>query len=122
MFALILVFTPLLFPTGRLLSAGWRPVAVVAAAATTAIIVLDALRPTLKLQNVDYTVRNPIGLAGAPNPDKGALGSILFDLLSACAVAALASLVLRLRRSQGVERQQLKWVTYATVLAILSSS
>jgi hypothetical protein len=120
MFALILVFTPLLFPTGRLLSARWRPVAVVAAAATTAIAVLGALQPTLTLQNVDYTVRNPIGLAGVPDPEEGALGSVLFGLLAVCAVAALVSLVLRFRRSQGVERQQLKWVTYAAALAILS--
>jgi hypothetical protein len=42
MFALILVFIPLLFPTGRLLSVRWSPVAVVAAAATTAIAVLGA--------------------------------------------------------------------------------
>jgi hypothetical protein len=34
LFGLILVFTPLLFPTGRLLSARWRPVAVAAAVAT----------------------------------------------------------------------------------------
>jgi hypothetical protein len=101
LFALILVFTPLLFPTGRLLSARWRPVAVVAAAATTAIAVLGALQPILTLQNVDYTVRNPIGLAGVPDPEEGALGSVLFGLLAVCAVAALASLVLRFRRSRG---------------------
>jgi hypothetical protein len=104
LFALVLVFTPLLFPTGRLLSARWRPVAVLAAAATTAIIVLDALQPTLKLQNEDYTVGNPIGLAGVPDPEHGTLGSILVGLLAVCAVAALVSLVLRFRRAQGVER------------------
>jgi hypothetical protein len=119
MFALILVFTPLLFPTGRLPSARWRPVAVLAAAATTAIAILGALQPTLTLQNVDYTVRNPIGLAGVPDPEEGALGSVLFGVLAVCAVAALVSLVLRFRRSRGVERQQLKWVTYAAALPIL---
>jgi hypothetical protein len=117
MFALILVFTPLLFPTGRLLSARWRPVAVLTAIATTAIAVGGALQPTLTLQNVDYTVRNPIGLAGAS--DLEALGNVLFDLLAVCAVAAVVSVVLRFRRSRGVERQQLKWFTYAAVLAIL---
>jgi hypothetical protein len=119
MFALILVFTPLLFPTGRLVSARWRPVSVLAAAATAAIIVLGALQPTLRLQNEDYTVRNPVGLAGVPDPEEGALGAVLFGLLAFCAVAALVSLVLRFRRSRGVERQQLKWFTYAAALAIL---
>jgi hypothetical protein len=119
LFALILVFTPLLFPTGRLLSARWRPVAVLAAAATTAIAVLGALQPTLTPQNGDYTLRNPTGLAGVPDPEEGVLGSVLFGVLAVCAVAALASLVLRFRRSQGMERQQLKWITYAAALAIL---
>jgi MFS family permease len=119
MFALILVVTPLLFPTGRLLSARWRPLAVAAAAATAAIAVLGALQPTLTLQSVDYTVRNPIGLTGVPDPEEGAFGIVVFGVLAICAVAALISLVLRFRRSRGVERQQLKWFTYAAVLAIL---
>jgi hypothetical protein len=118
LFALILVFTPLLFPTGRLLSVRWRPV-VVAAAVTAAIAGLGALQPTLKLQNEDYTVRNPVGLADVPDPEEGALGTVLFGLLASCAVAAVVSLVLRFRRSRGVERQQLKWITYAAALAIL---
>jgi hypothetical protein len=118
-FALILVFTPLLFPTGRLLSARWRPVAVAAAAATTLIAVGGALEPTLKLQNEDYTVDNPIGLTVVPDEEAGLLGTVLFVVLAVCAVAALLSLVLRFRRSRGVERQQLKWFTYAVALAIL---
>jgi hypothetical protein len=119
MFALIFVFTLLLFPTGRLLSARWRPVAVVAAVVVAAIVVLGALAPTLTLQNEDYTVRNPIGLAGVPHPEKGAVGAVLLGLLAFCGVAAVVSLVLRFRRSRGVERQQLKWFTYAASLAIL---
>jgi hypothetical protein len=119
LFALILVFTPLLFPTGRLLSARWRPVAVLAAAATMAVAVLEAVQPTLKLQNEDYTVRNPIGLTSIPDAEAGLLGTVLFGVLAFCAVAALVSLILRFRRSRGVERQQLKWFTYAVALAIL---
>jgi hypothetical protein len=119
MFALVLVFTPLLFPTGRLLSARWRPVAVAAAAATTAIAVEGAVQPTLKLQNEDYSVRNPIGLTGVPDRVASLLDAVQFDLPAVCAVAAVVSVVLRFRRSRGVERQQLKWFTYAAVLAIL---
>jgi hypothetical protein len=114
---LVLVFTPLVFPTGRLLSTRWRPVAVVAAAGTAAIIILSALQPTL--QNEDHPVRNPIGLAGVPDPEEGALGAILFGLLLLCSAAAVTSVALRFRRSQGVERQQLKWFTYAATLLIL---
>jgi hypothetical protein len=114
---LVLVFTPLLFPTGRLLSTRWRPVVVVAAAGTAVIITLSALQPTL--QNEDHPVRNPVGLAGAPDPEEGALGALLFGLLLLCSVAAVISVVLRFRRSRGVERQQLKWFTYAAALMSL---
>ena len=114
---LVLVFTPLVFPTGRLLSNRWRPVAAAAAVGTAVIITLSALQPTL--ENEDDPVRNPIGLAGIPDPEEGALGAVLFGLLLVCAAAAAISVVLRFRRSQGVERQQLKWFTYAATLMIL---
>ena len=113
----VLVFTPLVFPTGRLLSTRWRPVAVAAAVGTAAVITLSALQPTL--QDEDHPVRNPIGVAGVPDPEEGALGAILFGLLLLCAAAAVTSVVLRFRRAQGVERQQLKWFTYAAALLIL---
>jgi hypothetical protein len=114
---LVLVFTPLVFPTGRLLSTRWRPVAVAAAAVTATVITLSALQPTL--QSEDYPVRNPIGVDGVPDPEEGALGAVGFGLLLLCAAAAVTSVVLRFRRSQGVERQQLKWFTYAATLMIL---
>jgi hypothetical protein len=114
---LVLVFTPLVFPTGRLVSTRWRPVAVAATVGTAVIITLSALQPTL--QNEDDPVRNPIGLAGIPDPEEGALGAVLFGLLVVCAAAAAISVVLRFGRSQGVERQQLKWFTYAATLMVL---
>jgi hypothetical protein len=117
---LSLVFTPLLFPTGRLLSARWRPVAVVAAVGTAMVTVLVALQPTFRLQNEAYTVRNPIGLAGIPDPEEDVLGAVLFGLLLGCMAAAVASVVLRFRRSRGGERQQLKWFTYAAALMAVS--
>jgi hypothetical protein len=119
MATLILVATPLLFPTGRLPSARWRPVAVVAAVTTVALMLLAALEPTIQLQDQQYWVDNPIGLAGVPDPETSAVGSALVGLLAACLVAAVVSLVLRFRRSRGVERQQLKWFVYAGVLLIL---
>jgi hypothetical protein len=121
MLALLAIATPLLFPTGRLPSARWRPVAAVAALVTVALELLFAFRPTIRLQVQDrtYAVDNPIGLAWVPDPETSAVGGALFGVLTACLVAAVFSLVLRFRRSRGVERQQLKWFTYAGVLLIL---
>jgi hypothetical protein len=120
MFALVFVATPLLFPTGRLLSARWRPVAAVAALVTVMFMLLTALQPTIKLQDQNYWVDNPIGVAEIPDPETSAVGGALVGLLTACLVAAVVSLVLRFRRSRGVERLQLKWFTYAGVLLILT--
>ena len=115
--ALVLVFTPLLFPTGGLLSARWRPVAVVAGVAAATVTTMSALTPTLDDEVHSYS--NPIGLAWIPDPEASAVGTALFGLLIGCMSAAVLSLVLRFRRSRGVERQQLKWFTYAASLMIL---
>ena len=119
--SLIFVFTPLLFPTGRLPSPHWRPVAVTGALAITAVAVLGAVQPTLKLQNEEVYLPNPVGLAGAPDPEDGALGAVLLGVLAACMVASVVSVVLRFRRSSGVERQQLKWFTYAAALMLVAN-
>jgi hypothetical protein len=62
--ALALIFTPLLFPTGRLLSPRWRPVAWLAGAATAAFMVLGALGPELDVAR-GHAIANPIGVAWA---------------------------------------------------------
>jgi hypothetical protein len=112
---LAVVFTPLLFPTGRLLSPRWRPVAWLAGTVTAAIVALAVLQPTFVLES-GRTVDNPIGVAAAANPDESAAGAALTTVLMLSVLAAFASLTLRFRRSRGEERQQLKWFTYAAAL------
>jgi hypothetical protein len=119
MLLLVFVLTLLLFPTGRLLTARWRPVAVAAVTATAGMVALNALQPTLTLSDTGYRVGNPIGLGAAQDLQDGAVGALLAGLLLICTGAAILSVVLRFRRSQGVERQQLKWFSYAAVLTVL---
>jgi hypothetical protein len=94
-------FLLLLFPTGRLPSRRWRPVAWTAAASGTVLIVLVLI---------------------FQNPDKaGGMVTItavatVFTIFSVFAISAL-SLMVRYRGASGVERQQLKWFVFAAVLA-----
>jgi hypothetical protein len=115
---LTLVFPLLLFPTGRSLSARWRPVTWLAVGLTAAFTVLGALSPSLDLPD-GRTATNPIGVAGA-DFDGAPLSTILSGLSLFLLAAAVASLIVRFRRSRGVERQQLKWFTYAGVLALVA--
>jgi hypothetical protein len=115
--ALALIFTPLLFPTGRLLSPRWRPVAWLAGAATATLTVLAALQAELE-PAPDRPIANPIGIAAVENPEQSPVGVGLFITLVVLAAVALGSLAIRFRRSRGEERQQLKWFTYAGALAL----
>jgi hypothetical protein len=115
---LILVFVPLLFPNGQLVSQRWRPVAWAAAAWLAPVWVATAFPPGPLEGTGIETVPNPLGIQGAEAAFKllepiAALGVGLLMLLSA------ASMVVRFRRARGAERQQLKWFTYAAVLSVL---
>jgi hypothetical protein len=92
---LIFVFTLLLFPTGRLPSARWRPVAALGAFGVAATAVLSAVQPTLRLQNEPYFLPNPVGVAGAPDPEDGALNDVVFGLAIAFVPVAAGIAILR---------------------------
>jgi hypothetical protein len=113
--ALVVVFTPLLFPDGRPPSPRWRPVAWLAGAGAAAFVALAAAQPTIELDD-GHVVDNPVGVAAVGDPEQGAVGLVLTSALGLLVVAAVASLVVRFRRSRGDERLQLKWFTYAGAL------
>jgi hypothetical protein len=119
-FGLTFTFTLLLFPTGRLLSPRWRPIAWPAAIEITANSVLAALRSTLPLEVEGRTISNPIGVNGLPLPDRGVVGAVLGGMFIVASVAGCVSLVLRFRCARGEERQQLKWFAYAAALMVIS--
>jgi hypothetical protein len=110
--ALALVFTPLLFPTGHLLSPRWRPVAWLGGAATAAFTVLATFQPNLA-RAPGRVIANPIGVAAVGDLEESRVGVALLSLMGVMMLLALGALVVRFRRSRGDERQQLKWITYA---------
>jgi len=100
-----------LFPDGHFLSPRWRWAAGVTVALTSVATLVDALAPG-PLEDVS-SLDNPLGATGwlarvvtttQSVADASALPAFL------CAVAAL---VVRFRRSRGIERQQLKWIVSA---------
>jgi hypothetical protein len=104
------------FPDGRLLSRRWRPIAWAATAWCAATMLFMALYPQL----IAYQhLQNPIGLTGRVGElMKGVQSSALAGIPLALALLAGLSLLLRFRRSQGAERQQLKWFAYVVALVI----
>jgi hypothetical protein len=121
-----LVFLMLLFPDGRLASRRWRVVAWVALCGTALAALGDAVIPeywsyhphvlnpfrTMVLNGSGFTTYQTISAAGL-------LG---YTLLVASNLAALFSLILRLYRTWGDERQQIKWFLFAAVPAALCLS
>jgi hypothetical protein len=118
--ALALIYLPLLFPDGRLPSRRWLPVAVVPGIGTLGIIVLGALGETLQVNEAPgYEIDNPIGIEGLGFVEDLPIFGVLDGLLFVGIAGAAASVVVRFRRSRGVERQQMKWFLYTAALLLL---
>jgi len=111
--ALLLILT---FPTGRLASPRWRIVAVMIVAGGALVAVGNALTPTMP----DHpSATNPVAIASLTETAAG-IRTIGWLPLLIGAVLAGIGLVPRLRRSTGIERAQLKWITYVAALHGLS--
>jgi hypothetical protein len=107
--ALLLVVLPFFFPDGRLVSPGWRPIAwLVFLALMVDIVVLRVLMPGVVVFGATR-IANPLGVETLrPFLDAIGTGVWLGSIL-----VAVASLVVRFRRSRGEERQQIKWLALA---------
>ena len=113
----LIPFMTLLFPSGTLLSPRWRWVARGLVAAFGALIAADSLSPELDLA-VSPPVASPLAIASA-EPILDAVYTIAVVALLILWAAAGVSLVLRLARSSGDERQQMKWFAYtASIFAV----
>ena len=107
----------LLFPDGRLPSPRWRPLARLSGATIALVYLMFTLAPG-PLELYQSAVANPLGL-GLLEP---ALKWLFFALpiLPLCMLGCAAALVVRFRRSTGVERLQLKWLAAAGTVVMSS--
>ena len=101
----------LLFPDGRLLSPRWR---VAAWAGGAGLVAFAAAASRSSLAGLpDYpAITNPVGLSGRVPGLLEAAGGLL---TLAAIVAAVASIIVRYRRSGGIARQQIKWLAVGAV-------
>ncbi len=112
-----LFLLPLLFPDGHLPSPRWRPL-VAAIFVLMGLLAISLLfgQETLTGSG-DGMVPNPLYIAAIGNlPNLDPVIGIGFPLVFA---AGVVSLIMRFRRSTGVERQQIKWVVFGLVIALI---
>ena len=110
-----IVLSLLLFPDGDLPSSRWRWLAWLTVLVTIAGAVWVALSPGM-IGNLRF-IRNPLGIEGLPRGYKP-VQTIMSALLL---VAAVSTLGLRLLRTRGIERQQIKWPAFVAVVAAVGS-
>jgi signal transduction histidine kinase len=101
------------FPDGRLPTPRWRPVAIAAAASFGGLLVASLLSTDPFSQPFE-SVSNPL-----PSLPEAVIAPLFLisglGALASLGAAAFAMRV-RLKRSSGVERLQIKWLAYATIL------
>ena len=112
----LMTLLPLLFPDGHLLSPRWR-LAVLLALGAMAVQIGSIVLATQPLGPLPPT-QNP-----APYFERiGPRMSVGYVLQLAAVSVAVTSAVVRFRRARGDERQQLKWVAYATFFLPFSAA
>ena len=109
-------FFCLLFPDGRPPSQRWRWVGPLALMGGVLLVLGLSLEPgTLDERNYPGA-RNPVGVESA-GPLLEGMETTGTGLALVALLLALVSIIVRFRRSIGVERQQLKWIVYAGAVA-----
>ena len=115
---LFLALLLLLFPDGRLPSPRWRPVALALGLSWSLIILYSAFAPETTVASVTFP--NPVGIQALSHPTWKAVAQGVV----AVAVAALAAVtlgpLLRFRRADPTQRQQLKWVAFVIGVCVIS--
>ena len=112
---LALIYLPLLFPNGHLLSGRWRPVAWLGALSLGASAVIVSIAPG-RINQATY-LENPLGSATMTTSDFITLIAPAFIGFALAILLALASMIRRFAISTGEARLQIKWFAFAVAIA-----
>jgi hypothetical protein len=116
---MLLVFVPLIYPDGRFLSRRWHLIGWLVGVLWIAQFVGAAFGRSVLQLGSGTTAPNPFFMPGLAAVDLAnlALGAPLgFTFLA----ISWAAVVIRFRRSRGIERLQLKWFFYAVGVVLLA--
>ena len=115
----LLIFLPLLFPDGKVPSARWRVHAWIglawcflgflAVGFADDVVAVASAAPG----GEDVDIPNPLHIPGLDLPN--ALGGAMWLGLLGLFFLSIVAMILRFRRSTGIERQQLRWFSFAAV-------
>jgi hypothetical protein len=110
-YVVLTMFLPLLFPTGRPPSPRWRPLLWASFACLALYSAFEAFSPGRFQSTRQF--ENPFGLALLGEAPAVLARGLLFNVQVALTFACVASLFVRYRQAGPIERQQLKWFTWA---------
>ena len=115
-FGLLLTLSILLFPSGHLPSRRWLVIAYLSILGI-ALTVVPVAVGTWSHRGPEL-LQDDLSQVGTETVHQ--LQGLGFFAILFCAVACVANLIIRFRRSTGEERVQLKWFTYAGTVVVLS--
>ena len=108
----------LYFPDGHLPSPRWKPVLILVLIAIFYIQATTAFSPWTGDIRGPFDADNPFEIPGSQLIFDGAIGSF-FEVLTILAIlGCLLSVIVRFKRSKGVERMQMKWLVYSAAVII----
>ena len=111
----VLIIFPILhllqvFPSGQILTSRWSWLAYLELVMFIGFIAILSFSQTLGPTSSAWTLQNPIGFLSTDFWD--VFGPIWTVGLMGLLLGGIVSMVLRYRRAQAIERQQLKWLLY----------
>jgi hypothetical protein len=115
---MMVTFLLLLFPTGRLPSARWKPVAWLTGCVIAALIVVISLQ-TGSDDPAYPSFRHPLGIQ-VPFDLLESIGNFIYGLAMIFILLSAASVIVRYKRAGMEERQQIKWFASSAMLLLVT--